>query len=54
MSIESPKSVLEQKVLGVIWNKEADNFVFHFDALLGASQSLPMTKRGLLQLIARF
>ena len=53
MSLEVPQSVSEQKVLGVVWDKEADDLVFRFDALLAASKSIPMTKRGLLQLIAR-
>ena len=52
-SIELPQSVSERKVLGVVWNKEADKLVFRFDALIAASKSIPMTKRGLLSLIGR-
>ena len=52
-SFENPKTSNEQKVLGVVWNKEADKWIFRFDALIEVAQKLKRTRRGLLQLFAR-
>ena len=37
----------------MVWNKEADTFIYRFDALLEIATELPLTKRGLLKLLAR-
>ena len=52
-SIERPRSEVEQKVLGVVWNKQADTLVFRFESLLRYTKDIKFTKRTLLRLIAR-
>jgi hypothetical protein len=52
-SVEMPRNFEEQKILGMLWNMEADELIFRFDSFLSFSKSVPMTKRGLLQLLAR-
>ena len=47
-SIENPQPVVEQKVLGVVWNKEADQFIYRFDVFLEVASTLPRTKCRLL------
>ena len=52
-SIETPLSISEEKVLGVVWNKEADTFIFRFEKLLEFVKDKEITKRFLMRLIAR-
>ena len=52
-SIEEPQPVVEQKVLGNLWNKELDCWIFRFDKLLEIAKQLKRTKRGLLKLFPR-
>ena len=52
-SYEVTQSNREQKVLGMVWDKATDTFVYRFDTFLSYSKSTALTKRGLLQLLAR-
>ena len=52
-SIEQAKPVIEQKLLGMIVNWEADCWVYKFDALLEIAKSIKRTKQGLLRLFPR-
>ena len=47
-SIEEPNDDSEQKVLGIVWKRKEDLFVFRFEKLLKIASDLP-----LLKLIAR-
>ena len=53
--VDDPDTVNHQsdktKVLGVLWDKNADNIVFNFDDLLSSTKLVP-TKRELLRFIA--
>ena len=40
----------EGKVLGVLWNKNTDTFIFRFDQLTELARKLPPTKRNVLRL----
>ena len=42
----------EGKVLGVLWNKTTDTFIFRFDQLIELARKLPPTKRNVLRLTA--
>ena len=37
----------------MVWDKATDTFVYRFDTFLSYSKSTALTKRGLLQLLAR-
>jgi len=52
-SIEVPRGSVKQKCLGIILDKLDDNFVFRFEAFSEAATNIPLTKRGLLRLLAR-
>ena len=52
-SIEHPLGNLEEKVLGIVWNKEADKFVFRFERLLEFVKGVEISKRFLMRVIAR-
>ena len=40
-SIEEPSDVSEQKVLGIVWNRKEDLFVFRFERFLKIASDLP-------------
>ena len=42
-----------EKVLGLSWNIESDNFIFQFTKLADASEKVDLTKRNLLSLLAK-
>ena len=50
------KSVMgttEQKVLGLIWNHFEDHFIFEFNFLIQFARELPLSKRSVLNVIAK-
>ena len=52
-SIEQAQPKIEQKVLGKIWDKEADCWVFRFDRFLEVVKTIKRTKQGLLRIFPR-
>ena len=41
------------KLLGITWNSQSDEFLFHFTELIEYAQGLPITKRLLLKVSAK-
>ena len=41
-----------EKVLGLSWDIESDNFIFQFSKLADAAEKVDLTKRNLLSLLA--
>ena len=52
-SNEGPSDDSEQKVIGMVWNRKEDLFVFRFEKFLKIASDFPLTKKGLLKLITR-
>ena len=44
----------EQKVLGEIWNRADDTIILKFDALIELTENMELTKRNLMEIIAKF
>ena len=47
------ESEIFKKVLGIVWDIEKDEFVFHFQELIDEAFMLPATKRNLLRISAK-